>query len=97
MGEPDENGFVEERVRLQAEMETLEDGDQPEQDEDRKKRKQEENRYRFRPTPFQDYFPAFALPMSSAFNWWNTESGGMLPIIIEDQYFSRNNCTNWAR
>jgi hypothetical protein len=44
MGEPDEHGFVEERVRLQAEMETLEDGDQPEQDEDRKEGDQQENR-----------------------------------------------------
>jgi hypothetical protein len=68
MGEPDEYGFVEERVRLQAEVEPLEDGDQPEQDEDRKKRKQEENRYWLGPTPFQGYFPALALPMSSAFN-----------------------------
>jgi hypothetical protein len=44
MGEPDELGFVEEGVRLQAEMEPLGDGDQPEQDQDRKERGQEENR-----------------------------------------------------
>jgi hypothetical protein len=44
MGEPDENGFVEERVRLQAEVEPLENGDQPEQNEDRKKRDEQENR-----------------------------------------------------
>jgi hypothetical protein len=33
MGEPDENGFVEEGIGFQAEMEPLEDGDQPEEDE----------------------------------------------------------------
>jgi hypothetical protein len=44
VGEPDELGFVEERVRLQAEVEPLEDGDQPEQDQGREERDEQENR-----------------------------------------------------
>jgi hypothetical protein len=42
--EPDEYGFVEQRIRLQAEMEPLGDGDQPEQDQDREERGKQEYR-----------------------------------------------------
>jgi hypothetical protein len=44
MAEPDEYGFVEKRVRLQAEVQSLGDGDQPEQNEDREERGQQEDR-----------------------------------------------------
>jgi hypothetical protein len=44
VAEPDENGFVEESVRLQAEVEPLDDGNQPENDQYGEERGQQEDR-----------------------------------------------------